>query len=74
LALLDRALHARGHRVDCVGSRRRLCAGAWARPLAKWSVDLDHMHGLDFCEYPPPEGVTTLGTLHLPAEFYRPRT
>jgi hypothetical protein len=42
--------------------------------LGRWSVDLVHMHGLDFCEYLPPEGVTTLGTLHLPAEFYRPRT
>ena len=40
------------------------------KALARWPVDLVHMHGLDFPEYQPPLGIPTLVTLHLPASFY----
>ena len=40
------------------------------KALARWPVDLVHMHGLDFTEYLPPLGTPTLVTLHLPASFY----
>jgi hypothetical protein len=50
--------------------------------LEKWPIDLIHLHGADFYEYLPPEGVPVLVTLHLPAQWYpetifhidRPRT
>ena len=45
---------------------------AIAEALARWPVDLIHMHGLDFAEYLPPLGIPTLVTLHLPASFYPP--
>ena len=38
--------------------------------LESESVDLVHMHGLDFYQYLPPPGVPVLATLHLPASFY----
>lgn len=36
----------------------------------KEKIDLVHMHGLDFHEYMPPEGVPVLVTLHLPLAWY----
>jgi glycosyltransferase involved in cell wall biosynthesis len=33
-------------------------------------VDVVHLHGLDFAEYLPEEGVPCLATLHLPPEWY----
>src|SRR5213075_2513170 len=53
-----------------------------AEALARWPVDLIHVHGIDFAEHLPAPGIPTLITLHLPAEFYpfgaisaaRPRT
>lgn len=50
--------------------------------LARWPVDVVHMHGLDFNAYLPPPGVPVLATLHLPPDWYadevfgleRPRT
>jgi glycosyltransferase involved in cell wall biosynthesis len=40
--------------------------------LRRWSVDLIHMHGLDFYRYLPEPGIPVLVTLHLPAEWYPP--
>jgi glycosyltransferase involved in cell wall biosynthesis len=95
MALLDRALNARGHRSIAIagaGSRtadillpvdieeqfddaaRRRAQEAVRRrireALARWNIDLVHMHGVDFHGYLPTAGVTTLATLHLPASFY----
>ncbi|HEU4700442.1 MAG TPA: glycosyltransferase [Gemmatimonadales bacterium] len=38
--------------------------------LARWPVDLVHMHGIDFHRYLPPPGVPVLATLHLPPAWY----
>jgi glycosyltransferase involved in cell wall biosynthesis len=38
--------------------------------LERTHVDLVHMHGVDFHEYLPPEGVPVLATLHLPRSYY----
>lgn len=38
--------------------------------LAKYSVDLVHMHSLDFHCYVPPGDVPVLATLHLPPDWY----
>src|SRR4051794_30878607 len=95
MALLDRALVARGHRsvaVACEGSRtaghllavpvgvafdqqsrvraRRAFRDCICEALARWSIDIVHMHGVDFYEYLPPSGVPVLATLHLPPSFY----
>jgi glycosyltransferase involved in cell wall biosynthesis len=40
--------------------------------LSKYSVDLVHMHSLDFHQYLPPPGIPTLATLHLPPNWYPP--
>ncbi len=53
-----------------------------ARTVNDTSVDLVHMHGVDFQEYLPAPGVSVLATLHLPLRSYasgvvhpqRPRT
>ena len=38
--------------------------------LARWPVDLVHMHGFDFDRYLPPPVVPVLATLHCPAAWY----
>lgn len=38
--------------------------------LARWPVDLVHMHGIDFDRYLPPPGRPVLATLHLPPSWY----
>jgi glycosyltransferase involved in cell wall biosynthesis len=38
--------------------------------LDRWDIDLVHMHGIDFDEYLPPNGVKVLATLHLPPSWY----
>lgn len=38
--------------------------------LARWPVDVVHMHGLDFYEYLPDTDLPVLVTLHLPPSFY----
>jgi glycosyltransferase involved in cell wall biosynthesis len=38
--------------------------------LAKYSVDLVHMHSLDFHSYVPSSAVPVLATLHLPPDWY----
>ncbi len=40
--------------------------------LAAETVDLVHMHGLDFHCYLPPPGPPVLATLHLPPDWYPP--
>lgn len=45
---------------------------AIATALARWPVDLVHLHGIDFHAYLPPPGVPALVTLHLPLAWYPP--
>jgi glycosyltransferase involved in cell wall biosynthesis len=40
--------------------------------LARFPVDLVHMHGIDFHRYLPPPGVPVLVALHLPPGWYPP--
>jgi glycosyltransferase involved in cell wall biosynthesis len=40
------------------------------KALVRWSVDLVHLHGIDFPHYLPPSGVPVLVTLHLPPAWY----
>ncbi len=48
------------------------CRRAIDIALARWRVDVVHLHGLDFHAYLPPPGVPTLVTLHLPLSWYAP--
>ncbi|MGQ9367764.1 glycosyltransferase [Azospirillum sp. ST 5-10] len=43
---------------------------AVAQALARFPVDLVHLHGVDFHAYLPPPGVPALVTLHLPLDAY----
>jgi glycosyltransferase involved in cell wall biosynthesis len=43
-----------------------------AESLERFSVDLVHMHSLDFHSYLPDSGVPLLATLHLPPDWYPP--
>jgi len=43
---------------------------ATARVLADMSVDVVHLHGVDFDAYLPPRGTPALATLHLPIAWY----
>ena len=43
---------------------------AMATALARYSVDLVHLHGLDFDRYLPAPGLPVLATLHLPPAWY----
>lgn len=45
-------------------------AAAIREALARWPVDLVHLHGIDFDTYLPPPGPPVLATLHLPAAWY----
>lgn len=47
-------------------------AAAIAAALARWPIDLVHLHGIDFDAYLPPAGVPALATLHLPPSWYGP--
>ena len=42
--------------------------------LARYSVDVVHMHGIDFANMLPPGDVPTLVTLHLPRSWYEPES
>lgn len=46
------------------------CREAIRDALENLSVDVVHMHGVDFHEYMPPAGVSVLVTLHLPLSWY----
>jgi glycosyltransferase involved in cell wall biosynthesis len=41
--------------------------------LSRYSVDIVHMHSLDFHRYLPDAGTPTLATLHLPPDWYPSR-
>ena len=43
---------------------------ALERALAKFQVDIVHLHGLDFLGYLPDPGVPVIATLHLPPNWY----
>lgn len=46
------------------------CRSAIRDALEELDIDVVHMHGIDFHEYMPPEGVPVLVTLHLPVSWY----
>lgn len=48
------------------------CRAAIVTALARWRIDVIHLHGLDFHAYLPPAGVPALVTLHLPPAWYAP--
>jgi glycosyltransferase involved in cell wall biosynthesis len=56
--------------IEGVRERQRR---AIRRVLAQTSVDLVHMHGVDFHTYLPPPGPPVLATLHLPVAWYPPQ-
>ncbi|HXS92982.1 MAG TPA: glycosyltransferase [Candidatus Limnocylindrales bacterium] len=62
--VLNSAIREQGQRLH-----KRLIA----QTLARNSVDLVHMHTLDFHQYLPPDGTPTLATLHLPPSWYPAR-
>ncbi|TNC05064.1 glycosyltransferase family 4 protein [Methylobacterium terricola] len=45
---------------------------AIADVLARYPIDLIHLHGIDFSGYLPPPGPPVLATLHLPPAWYPP--
>src|SRR5262245_9016434 len=47
-------------------AHRRLIMDA----IARYHVDLVHLHGLDFYAYIPPGSTPVLATLHLPLDWY----
>jgi glycosyltransferase involved in cell wall biosynthesis len=51
-------------------SSRERCRAAVAHVLARFDVDLIHLHGVDFHTYWPPGRTPTLVTLHLPPSWY----
>jgi glycosyltransferase involved in cell wall biosynthesis len=62
--------------VDGLLDRRALEAGrqrhraAIAVALRRWSIDIVHLHGVDFDQYIPSPGTRSLVTLHLPSSWY----
>jgi glycosyltransferase involved in cell wall biosynthesis len=55
-----------------LSSIRRNCQESIDRALRAFSVDLIHMHGLDFYRYSLPREIPTLVTLHMPISWYDP--
>jgi glycosyltransferase involved in cell wall biosynthesis len=53
---------------------RHAYRAAVAQVVEEWKPDLIHLHGLDFCEYLPPDGIPALATLHLPPGWYNGQT
>jgi glycosyltransferase involved in cell wall biosynthesis len=45
---------------------------ALADAMARFSIDVVHLHGVDFLEYLPDAGIPVVVTLHLPPEWYPP--
>lgn len=78
--MLDRALCRAGHASFVIASAGSEVDGnllatqtyrtAIIDAIQRWNPDLVHLHGLDFMEYLPPEGVPVLATLHLPPTWY----
>ena len=52
---------------------RRVFKHLLDRTLTRFSVDVVHMHGLDFSEYLPHTEVPVVVSLHLPLDWYPPR-
>ena len=57
-----------GHRWKRAHAKHRQVI---ADALDRASIDLVHLHGIDFHAYLPPPGVPVLVTLHLPPSYYR---
>ncbi|WP_375457573.1 glycosyltransferase family 4 protein [uncultured Enterovirga sp.] len=55
--------------AEKAAAQARHCA-AIAEALARFPVDLVHLHGIDFDRYLPPPGPPVLVTLHLPPDWY----
>jgi glycosyltransferase involved in cell wall biosynthesis len=51
---------------------RRLFKQELERVLARFAIDLVHMHGIDFAAYLPDHDVPVVISLHLPLEWYTP--
>lgn len=64
---------APGSQLDAVqkGGAAPFYRAAIRDALARFSVDVVHMHGLDFLDYLPEPGVPVLVTMHLPPDWYR---
>ena len=71
----------RGHLLPIPASRRQLDdevhavailhqRAALKSALARFSVDVVHLHGVDFLNYLPDEGAPVLVTLHIPPSWY----
>jgi glycosyltransferase involved in cell wall biosynthesis len=58
---------------DAKREARRLFRQALDRTLQTHSVDIVHMHGIDFAEYLPEEEVPVVVSLHLPLDWYSPK-
>lgn len=50
--------------------QQRACAAVLARVLAQESIDVVHLHGLDFATYAIPVSVAAVASLHLPPDWY----
>jgi glycosyltransferase involved in cell wall biosynthesis len=57
-----------------IARARQSCRDALHATLSAHDVDVVHMHGIDFAEYLPVPNVPVLATLHLPIQWYAPRT
>jgi len=85
LTILDRALTKAGHRSIVIAAAKetigRACAGVGQGRTSPshllsaqaLSIDLVHMHSLDFHHYLPSSQVRVLATLHLSPDWYPPQ-
>lgn len=81
-AALDRGLREAGHESIVIGGDARWIGERELayerhrreirRVLSARTVDVVHMHGLDFERYLPEPGVPVIATLHLPPSWYAP--
>ena len=62
------------HQIDVFSQRRARFNHAIAieRALARFPVDVIHLHGVDFFDYLPDTAVPVVVTLHLPLSWYPP--
>lgn len=51
---------------------RRMFQHSLNRVLEEYPVDIVHLHGLDFTEYVPTQGIPVIVSLHLPLSWYAP--
>jgi glycosyltransferase involved in cell wall biosynthesis len=57
------------HQVEIEAAQHRY-RHAVALALARWPIDIVHLHGVDFHAYLPRDGPPVLVTLHLPIDWY----